>query len=181
MTKIISSLNNTWLCPQKGGFPLPWQINKRQVLKVDHPNLDPINPLVLLSMNRQCRQDEAAEGEEKGFQEEVHGFTHSRSIRAIDELRGALRRQAKPSCKEISRYPCRLGSIGNPWWREDSPPSGARPIPEHPAHAPKSPPRIPMYRKAALWVGRKRGTSTVLWIGILLLLYHCCNSMKLVW
>jgi len=52
-------------------------------------------------LNRQCRQDEAAEGEEKGFQVEVHGFAHRRSIRAIDELRGALRRQAKPSCKEI--------------------------------------------------------------------------------
>ena len=33
---------------------------------------------------------------------------------AISELRGALRRQAKPSCKEIARYQCRLGSIGNP-------------------------------------------------------------------
>ena len=32
------------------------------------------------------------------------------SIRAISELRGALRRQARSSCKEISRYQCRLGS-----------------------------------------------------------------------
>jgi len=64
-------------------------------------------------MNRQCRQ-EKQQRKEKGFQEGVHGFAHRWSIRAIDELRGALRRQAKPSCKEFSRDQCRLGSIGNP-------------------------------------------------------------------
>jgi len=46
-------------------------------------------------------QGEKQQREEKGFQDEVHVSAHRRSIRAVDELRGALRRQAKPSCKEI--------------------------------------------------------------------------------
>ena len=54
-----------------------------------------------LSLNRQCSQDEAAEGEEKELQDEVHVSAHRWSIRAISELRGALRRQANLSCKEI--------------------------------------------------------------------------------
>ena len=107
MTKFIIYFNNS-------AASFPWQLESRGVFKRSDSKLNPINPLVLLSLNRQYSQDEAAEGEEKGFQEDVHGSAQRRSIRAIDELRGALRRQAKPSCKEFSRYQCRLGSIGNP-------------------------------------------------------------------
>ena len=33
---------------------------------------NPINPLVLLSLNQHCSQNEGAEGEEKELQDEVH-------------------------------------------------------------------------------------------------------------
>ena len=46
-------------------------------------------------------QGEKQQREEKGFQEEVDVSAHRWSIRAISELRGALIREAKPSCKEI--------------------------------------------------------------------------------
>jgi hypothetical protein len=82
-------------------------------LSLSNPNSINLIPAFLLSLKGQCRQEEQ-QRKEKVFQEDVHGSARRWSIRAIDELRGALRRQAKPSCKEFSRYPCRLGSIGNP-------------------------------------------------------------------
>ena len=73
----------------------------------------PVSAFATKSLENVMR-GEKQQREEKGFQDGVHVSAHRRSIRAIDELRGALRSQARPSCQEISRYPCRLGSIGNP-------------------------------------------------------------------
>jgi hypothetical protein len=94
MTKGIIYFNNG-----KAGFETT-KFKSYVVVKLSISKLNPINPLVLLCLNRHCSQNEE-QRKEKGFQEEVHVSADRWSIRAIDELRGALRRQAKPSCKEI--------------------------------------------------------------------------------
>ena len=53
------------------------------------------------------------------------------------------------------------------------------PMPEHPVPASRSG-QVSYVSRVAHLVGRKRVTHTVLLIRILLLLNHCCNSMKYV-